>query len=436
MNKFAASLGLVALGTTALHAVESTALNSMQSSKPWSVAASLRGFYDDNINTTPTKQGSAGFDISPSVNYGLAGDQSSFNLGYQLTAKYYDNRPAGQSDNWDFTHQFNGAFAHTFSPRVNMNVNDSFVIGQEPDMLRAGNLPFSTVQVVPGNNIVNYGNIDFNIEATQLLGFNVGYGNAYYNYADDNGSLIPVLQAVSPSQAGLLNRVDHRFHIDSQWKLRPETIGILGYLYGQTVYTADEGILILNTGQVVLSNNKNNRSHTFYAGVQHAFTPTLSGTLKGGAQYYDYYGDVTGQSPNEWSPYVMANLRYLIQTTTTANVGFSYSKSASDLAGQNGASSYVLDTEVALLYGSLTHEIVSHLVGTASATAQYATYNGGGASFDGQHYLFFQLGFDLAYQFTPNFSAHGGYNFDVNDSDIPGQSYNRNRVYLGLTAAY
>ena len=85
MNKFAASLGLLALGTTALHAVEATAVNSMQRDKPWSVAASLRGFYDDNINATEIKEESFGFEITPSVDFGLAGDQTSFNLGYQLS---------------------------------------------------------------------------------------------------------------------------------------------------------------------------------------------------------------------------------------------------------------------------------------------------------------------------------------------------------------
>ena len=117
-------------------------------------------------------------------------------------------------------------------------------------------------------------------------------------------------------------------------------------------------------------------------------------------------------------------------------MGVSYQRSAANVAGGNGNVGYVLDTETALCYGSLSHEIVAHLVGTARGTVQYSTYNGGGAGFNDQSYLFFQIGLDLAYQFTKNLSAHVGYNFDDNDSDIPGQSYNRNRVYLGVTAAY
>ncbi len=421
MNKFAASLGLVALGTTALHAVEATALNSMQRSKPWSVAASLRGFYDDNINATEDKESSWGYEITPSVDFGLAGDQTSFNLGYQFWAKYYEQQPAGQSDKWVLNHTFDGTFAHTFSPRVSMNVGDSFVLGREPDMLRAGNQPISTTQIVPGNNIVNYGTIDFNIEATELLGFAVGYGNSYYNYAEDG--------APFPSTAGLLNRIENRVHLDSQWKLRPETVGILGYTYGQNLYTGDEPI-----GIGIDSASKDSRSQTFYGGVQHAFSPTLSATIKAGAQYYDYYGDPLGG--NQWSPYAVANMRYQFRSMTTFDAGFSYSRSAADQVGAGSVNAFIKDTEVALVYGSLSHEIVAHLIGTARATLQHAKYNGGGPGYDGESYLFFQLGLDLAYQFTPNLSAHVGYNYDDNSSDIAGQSYNRNRAYLGVTAGY
>ena len=97
---------------------------------------------------------------------------------------------------------------------------------------------------------------------------------------------------------------------------------------------------------------------------------------------------------------------------------------------------YIKDTEVALAYGTIRHEFLPRLVGTANGTVQYATYNGGGPGYDGESYLFFQIGLDLAYQFTPHLSAHVGYNYDDNDSDIAGQSYNRNRVYVGLTAFY
>lgn len=426
MNKFAASLGLLALGTTALHAVEATALNPMQSSKPWSVAASLRGFYDDNINLSPTKVDSFGMEISPSVNFGLAGEQTSFNLGYQLDAKWFDTRPAGQQDSWTFNNTFEGDFDHKFSSRASVSVRDSFIIGNEPDSLRTP-LPNSTFQYLSSNdNIINYGAIDFNLEASELLGFNIGYNNGYFNYAEDDGT------PAAPSTAALLNRIENRFNIDSQWKLTPQTVGILGYMYGQNLYTGDEPI-----GAFVDSSSKDSRSQTFYVGAQHAFAPTVTGVAKVGAQYFDYYGSLQGG--HQWSPYVNASLKYQYRTTTTMDFGFSYSRSASDVAANGVATplNYVKDTEVALLYGTLSQELATHFVATAMTTLQHATYNGGGAGVDDESYLFFQIGLDLAYQFTPNFSGHVGYNFETYNTDVVSQSdYNRNRVYIGITAAY
>jgi len=427
MKKFAASLGLVALGTTALHAVEATALNPMQRSKPWSVAASLRGFYDDNINLSSTKVDSFGYEVVPSVDVGLAGEQTSFNLGYQLDAKYFETIPFGQQDKWNLTHIFEGAFNHRFSPRASISVNDSFVIGNEPDQLRAGNFPNSTFQYLTGNNIVNYGAIDFNLEASELLGFNIGYNNAYYNYADDQPTFFPF----TPSTAGLLNRIENRANIDSQWKLSPETMAILGYMYGQYLYTGDQVI-----GVGVTSSSRDTRSQTFYVGAQHAFAPTVTGLVKVGATYSDYYGNP--ESGNQWTPYVLASLKYQYRTTTVLDFGFSYSQSASDFAA-NGiatADNLVTDTSVALLYGTVSQTLLEHLIASGRTTLQYATYNGG-VGIDGENYLFFQIGLELTYQFTPNFGAHVGYTFDNYNTDVISQpDYNRNRAYIGVTAGY
>jgi hypothetical protein len=45
-------------------------------------------------------------------------------------------------------------------------------------------------------------------------------------------------------------------------------------------------------------------------------------------------------------------------------------------------------------------------------------------------------GLMLEYSFTPNWSAHVGYNFDLLESDLKGRDYDRNRVYIGVRASY
>ena len=51
MKKFLTSAGFIALGVSGLQAAYAPDLTPMEASKPWSVSAALRGFYDDNYTT-------------------------------------------------------------------------------------------------------------------------------------------------------------------------------------------------------------------------------------------------------------------------------------------------------------------------------------------------------------------------------------------------
>ena len=435
MKKIAASLGLLAAGASALHAAESSALNSQQATKAWSVNASLRGFYDDNISTQPNnKTHSLGFELNPSIDFGMPGEQTSFDVGYAFSAKYFDKLQTGVTDHWSYTHTFDALLNHTFSPRLDLTASESFAIGQEPDFLRAGNAASATTQRISGDNIRNNASISLNIEATELLGFNVVYNNTLFNYKQ-KGPLTVGPLVTDASNSGLFDRMEHAIHVDSQWKISPQTMGIVGYMYSQTGYTADEPIagIIGNPASVVTSDSRDSRGHTFYVGAQQVFSPTLSATVKVGAQRVNYINDPV--STSQWSPYVSSSLKYLLQTTTSVDAGFTYSRSAANETGYGGNStSFVRDVASAVVYGSIRHELVAHLFVSGNAMLERAEYSGG--TLDGKAYLFYQLGLDLSYEFSPNLSTHVGYNYDKYDSDLAGRSYDRNRVYLGVTAGF
>src|SRR5438034_8841555 len=137
MKRIAASVGLVALGASGLQAADTANLSSMQGDKPWSVSATLRGFYDDNINTTKNNKVQAfGFEISPSVSLAMAGEQTSASFGYTYSGKYFDHALGTSTDKWDHSHIFDAGLSHTFSLQVQVGLRDSFVVGQELDALR------------------------------------------------------------------------------------------------------------------------------------------------------------------------------------------------------------------------------------------------------------------------------------------------------------
>jgi hypothetical protein len=86
------------------------------------------------------------------------------------------------------------------------------------------------------------------------------------------------------------------------------------------------------------------------------------------------------------------------------------------------------------LWANVTHRFAPRIYGTFVGQVQNSTYNGG--TLDGQSDTFFLIGFNVEYRFNTYLSASAGYNFDHLDSDIDNRGFDRNRVYLGITASY
>lgn len=427
---------MLALGVSALHAAESSTLTPLQKTKPWSIQATLNGFYDDNVNGSPSgsELDSTGVEFVPSIRFGLPGEQTSFNVGYSFGIKVYDKDVGGPGDNKDITHTFNADFAHAFSPRFDMTADEAFVIGQEPDVLQdpAG------VMRVDGDNVRNFAGIGFNAKATQLLGFSFGYRNAFFDYDDESsygpGTPVGYLTGNPPSNSGMLDRLEHTVVLDSNWQLAPETVGVLGYNYSQINYTGDEVIAgTIGGGNEVFSETRDSIGHTFYGGASHVFSPTLSGNARVGAQYFTYYNSPTEDS--QWSPYAQAGFDYALQSVTTFGAGFRYQRTPANESGQGG-NLFIRDSETATLFANLKHEIFSKFFGTLSGVISDSKYNGGGPGVDGAHQVYSRVGLDFSYEFSENLSGHVGYNFDQVDSDLPGRDYQRNRVYFGVTAGF
>ena len=74
------------------------------------------------------------------------------------------------------------------------------------------------------------------------------------------------------------------------------------------------------------------------------------------------------------------------------------------------------------------------LSATASFQYQNSTFNGG--PFDGEVDDFYLFGLNFTYQFNRYLSTELGYNYTLLDSDVPLRGYERNQVYLGITASY
>jgi len=435
MRKFFVCAGLALAGTTSLQAAYTPDLNSMQTTKMWSVAGTLRGFYDDNYNTQPNgpnKRGSAGFEVSPQLDLNVPLQQTEIGLRYIYGLYYYQDRENLDQKPIDQTQQVNLWVDHAFTERWQGRVQDNFVVGQEPQLLGNG----GTLQRANGNNIHNDGAMTLNTQWTRLFSTSLTYENNWYDYQNNGDGLPPFILAGGPSLAGLLNRLQNDISLNVNWRLQPTVVAFVGYKYENISYTGNEviGFNFATPGTFLMSDNRNQQSQFVYLGGQ--YTPLDNLNLQGqaGVQYVDYNNAAPGYSSNNhYSPYANLSGTYTYLPGSYFQMGFTESRTATDIIAAN-ASSYTQDQLSSTVYAVLNHSFTPRVIGSLNGQIQYSTFYGG--TVDGESQTWYGIGINLAYIFNPHLSADIGYNYDDVTSITVQPGYNRNRVYVGVTGTY
>jgi len=453
MKKVFASVSLLALGAAGAATIAAGADNG---DKPWSVTGSLRGFYDDNINTapnhTPGKVSSLGVEVKPGASLDFDWGATKLQASYLYDMRYYDQR-----HNTDQSHDIEFNLDHNISERYALNLSDSFVIAQEPDVI-AGTGAFATPIRSNGNNVRNTASINFRAQLTRLFGLVFGYANNFLDYQESFGTSLDQTQ---PSRSAVLDRDEHQFHVDTTWQVAPETTAILGYSFGAIYYSSAESILndpIPAPGSgsppypyagsfFVPSSSRDNYAHGFYLGLDHAFLPELTGSIRAGLQYIDYYNDVNlttlpvlqRQSHSTLSPYVDMTLSYMYMKDGILKFGFRHAHNQTDVTATtaNLGAGVTLDEESSVVYGSISQKLTPispRLSGTLTAQYQNSVWNQGPGN--GSTENLYLLGLGLNYQFNQYLSAECGYNYDLVRSDLQGRGYQRNQIFVGVGVMY
>jgi hypothetical protein len=435
MKKLFVSVGLIAAGTASLQGAYAPEWSSTSASM-WSVSGTLRGFYDDNYTTASSgpNRGSFGFEVSPQINLNVPLQQTELGLRYTYGMYYYQERQDLGQNPIDQTHQLDLWVDHAFTERWQGKVQDSFVVGQEPELID----PNTSVQTrIDGNNISNTGTVTVNTMWTRLFSTAFSYQNLFYDYQDSGATLASFLPGgTGASYAGELDRIDQTVSLNFQWQVAPETMAFFGGAFEWVNYTGGEPIAIYMSGSGPVpyySDNRNSRSYFGYVGVQRNVLANLSFTGKAGIQYSDNYNDPSGAT--SLNPYADISLIYTYLPGCYAQVGFTQTENATDQVSidQNNGS-IAMYTESSTVYASVNHKLTPKLLGSVIGRWQHSAYSGG--LYNNQADDYYNLGLNLSYSFTPHFSADAGYNLDNLVSQIPGNGYIRNRVYLGVTAAY
>ena len=433
MKKFFVSVGLIAVGTASLQAAYAPDWNS-KSAAIWSISGTLRGFYDDNYQTAPSgpnKQGSFGFEFSPQFEFNVPLQQTELGMRYVYGLYYYQKREELGENPIDQSQQLDLWVDHAFTERWRARVEDVFIMGQEPELIDPNT---SVPRRVDGNNIRNTGTLIVNTVWTRLFSTAFSYQNSFFDY-HNSGATVDNLATQGASLAGLLNRIEQLVSLDFQWHVAPETVAFFGGQFGVVNYTGNEPIAI-NTGTsgppIYFSDARDDRSYYGYVGVQHSLLANLGLTGKIGAQYTDNYNDPYGSA--SLNPYADLSLIYTYLPGSYAQLGFTQTQNATDQVAPDSNGHITLNEESSTVYASINHKLTAKLLGTVIGRWQHSIYNGG--FYNNQASDYYNLGVNLSYSFNQHFSADVGYNFDDLVSKVVGNNYTRNRIYVGVSAAY
>ena len=437
MNKITTSAGLVVLAAASVQAQNLTpAPGSQEATKPWSISATLRGFYDDNYATAPdpVKRDSFGFEVSPSASLNLIRDQTALGLNYVYSMRWYEDRDNEGLPSADHAHQFNAKLSHAFTPRFKLDLSDSLVYAQEPELVESPSFGIpATFLRGDGDVWRNFANITFSAGITEKLTAVLAYDNEYFDYEESGLN----------SRSALLDRWEHRGRANLRFVVLPQTVAVAGYQYEIIDYRSDDPIGPL-PGFTYPADERNSTSHYFYGGVDQGITPTLNASIRAGAQFtqYDDLDRIRQINPGvddeSWSPYVDANATWLYAPGSYAQLGVRHQLAQTDV-GFIGVTPN-LDAQSTSVYGSVSHRIYGGLIASAVASYQHSNYD----QDIGNEYAddYFLVGINLTYEINKFLAVEAGYNFDYLDSELDDnspqdfRSFDRNRVYVGVRGTY
>jgi predicted porin len=421
MKKIIASAGLVAVSAAGLQAA-APGLSPMESAKPWSISATLRGFYDDNYTAIhkSAEDDSFGIELRPAVALNFPFEQSFIGVGYVYSLRWYESRDDHETDH---SHEFTLRADHRFSERFSVDFNDSFVYSREPTVVNEDEF-VETFLRTEADAMRNRAAIEFDAQLTELVGLGLGYKNNWYDYDQEGPG----------SRSAVLDRVEHHFNIEGRWHARENLFASLGYGLGIMSYTGDEVISDANPGVPggeFFSEDRDNISHRVYVGAEQALSSQFKVSGKIGGEYTDYHE----LDETELSPWVEVSGSYNYLPGSYLQFGFNHGRNATDRANPEFLGSEpVTDQESSSIFASITHRITPRLDGSVIGRFQRSEFQNG--AFDGDIDNFLMLGLNLEYRFSPNWSTEVGYNFDRLDSDLNNRSFTRNRVYAGVRATY
>ncbi len=387
---------LVSCGLPALAQYEAP-LPVEERGKPFTISAHVRQEYDDNVYTQSVdKQESWKSQIIPTFIFNMPFDRTLVSARYTFGLSYFWDRPG---DDIDYSHEFVGRVAHTFTERFDIDIRDRFVYAYEPDLRSP-----STTRFVDGNYIINDFSAFARFQWLPRFGNTLEYNNRIIDY--DSGDI-----------STFEDRMEHTFNLENRWQVLPTSVAVLAYRFNLVEYDQLP---------------KSSQSHFLMGGVDHKMSDSWVVSARGGAEMRNF-----DEGDDALAPYFSLSTSYSYAPNSSASLFYSHSLSLTDVGLYTAQTADTLGLNV---YHALTPDFGLRLAsaftwGDYDADHTIDQELGQAEAIDFSEFSMY-LDAALSYSITRHISAELGYIFSHMDSDLPGRDYDRNRYYIGLRGTY
>ncbi len=366
--------------------------------KFYTITASLRETYDDNVYTSNiNKVASLETSISPSILVNFPMTESDFSARYTPTATYYNH--GGGSGNGsttpsiDFTHELIAQYSHHFSDRFNFNVGEEFHYYTEPSIFESTGTSY-----VSGPYFSNIINANASAQWTPLFSTTTTYANTLVQYQNTAEAL---------GQNSVENTGSHTFN----FAVLPKVVLAVGAIGDDISYD-----------QV----NRGYTTYTGFVGAQWQILPSLSLNVRGGGSYTKAAGNQTSLSP-----YASVESIWTLGARSSLTFDYAHEVAPTD---QIGADAEIVDRASASFQYSITPSLSAQAQGIL--THANITSNLGLSGLPSYQENDYGLDLTGTYHYNNYLDFEAGYLLTGVSSDLIFRDYTRNQIYVGVRGTY
>jgi hypothetical protein len=359
------------------------------------VYATAGVYYDTNIFGAPVdERGSMVCQVSPRFVFNLsATDQTLVSASYQLSLDHFADRPGERLLD---SHTASASVKHTFSPRLEGELSDTFQLSKNPESLLPG---LSTVLNTDQSYTLNQLDGRLAANLTKRTGLTLKGRAATFAY--DNETL-----------AQELDRSEYLVGLAATHALLPEIQLVAEYRH-QTIRYTDAG------------ETKDKDSDFALGGVDYVLTPRAALSARVGAEYRRRKG-----ADDEALPYAELAAKTDYGRSSYLSVGYGFSvEEVSNL-------DLYTDMSVHRFFANVQHVLTPKFVATTSLSWEPTRLNGRPGASPDLDETNTRAGCALIYRLGPRWTLSGTLDRDEVDSDDPGRILKRTRAGLSARCVF